>query len=295
MSNQNFIDDSIRLLREMEGVALYRNPLGYVVGYSGGKDSDVLVDLFLRSGVKFVVTHNHTTIDAPDTVYYIRRKFAKLSEQGIPCKIYYPERSFWQLCEHKKMLPTRRIRFCCSELKERQIPELRFATFSFGVRRAESVARTKYRDSIETRNRKDYSDIKRFHFDNAEDVKQTDACYTNNYFIVNPLAYWNNETIWDYIHGEGLEINPLYGKGFTRVGCIGCPMAGGGYCGNRYKEFEMFPKYRRNFIALCDRIIAERNAKGLPNKYNFKNCEQYFNWWLELPDALENEDMEEAA
>lgn len=288
MNNQKLLDDSIRLLRGMEDVAIHRNPLGYIVGYSGGKDSDVLIDLFMRSGVKFFVTHNHTTIDAPDTVYYIRRKFAKLSEQGIPCKIYYPQRSFWQLCEHKKMLPTRLMRFCCSELKERQIPELRFATFSFGVRRAESAKRKKYRDSIETRNRKDFSDIQRFHFDNAEDVKQTDACYTNNYFIVNPLAYWDNNAVWDYIRGEGLETNSLYEKGFNRVGCIGCPMAGGGYNGSRYKEFAMFPKYRQSYIKLCDRIISERNSKGLPNKYGFKTGEQYFNWWLELPDAFGN-------
>ena len=38
--------------------------------YSGGKDSDVLLDLFIRSGVEFEAHNSHTTVDAPDTVYY---------------------------------------------------------------------------------------------------------------------------------------------------------------------------------------------------------------------------------
>ena len=54
--------------------------------YSGGKDSDVLLDLFIRSGVEFEAHNSHTTVDAPDTVYYIREKFRGL--KGNP--MYYP-------------------------------------------------------------------------------------------------------------------------------------------------------------------------------------------------------------
>ena len=97
-TEQSMYNQSIELIKTFEEVALQRNPVGYVVGYSGGKDSDVLVDLFRKSGVKFMVIHNHTTLDAPETVYYVRRKFAEWKAQGIPCKIYYPEMSFWSLC-----------------------------------------------------------------------------------------------------------------------------------------------------------------------------------------------------
>ena len=68
-----------------------------------------------------MVFHNHTTLDAPETVYYIRKKFKQWESMGIPCKIYYPEQSFWSLCLKKKMLPLRIVRFCCSELKEKEI------------------------------------------------------------------------------------------------------------------------------------------------------------------------------
>lgn len=277
-TEQSLLNKSIKLIKEFEEGALFRNPRGFVVGYSGGKDSDVLVHLFRRAGVKFCVVHNHTTLDMPETVYYIRRKFKEWESQGIPCKIYYPTMNFWSLCLYKKMLPLRQTRFCCAELKERNdIPELRFSVRSFGVRKAESVNRAKYRDSIETRNREDYKDIQKFHFDNTEDVKQTGACYTNSYFFVNPLAYWSNDYLWDYIESEKVEVNPLYGEGFDRVGCILCPMAS--TC-QRQRELARYPRFEKRFIKLADDIMQYRIARGLPNRHAFKTGAEYFNMWL---------------
>lgn len=274
---QSKLNQSLKLIRDFEEAALARNPKGYIVGYSGGKDSDVLVDLFRRSGVKSAVIHNHTTLDAPDTVYHIRKKFAEWENEGIDCKIYYPEMSFWQLCLHKKMLPMRQVRFCCAELKERDIPELKFAVKSFGVRRAESARRKAHRDSIEMRDKADYSDLGKFHFDNTDEVKQTDACYTKNYFIVNPIAYWTDRDIWEYAEGENIELNPLYAKGFNRVGCIGCPMA---RSKSKIMEFNMFPKYRDNFIKLCDKILEIRKNGGYSNSYGFKTGMDFFEWYI---------------
>lgn len=178
-------------------------------------------------------------------------------------------------------------RFCCAELKERDIPELKFATHAFGVRKAESVKRSKNRDSIEMRDNVGYSDSQKFHFDNADDVKQTGACYTKNYFIVNPLAYWSDDYLWDYIHSEHLEINPLYADGFKRVGCIGCPMAGR----NRTYEFERYPKFKSRFIKLADDIIKKVRAEGKTNKYEFKNGQDYFDFWLYGRKPVEDNQM----
>ncbi len=261
-------EKALELIHAFAAIAIKRNPLGYVVCDSGGKDSTVLVDLFLKAKerwgdeIKFIVIHNHTTLDAPETVYFIRHKFAKLREQGIDCRIYMPNVSFWRLCKNKKMLPTRIARFCCSELKERNdIPELKYAIHAFGVRKSESVRRAAHRDSIETRNTESYGtkSDQRFHFDKSDDVRQTSACYTNKYFIINPLAYWDNDDVWNHIDKYKLDYNPLYDMGFTRVGCIGCPMAGK----HRQEEFERYPKYEDLFRKLCDEIYAswERDGK----------------------------------
>ena len=43
----------------------FASPDPYQLGYSGGKDSDVILHLAKKSGVKFLAVHNHTTVDAP--------------------------------------------------------------------------------------------------------------------------------------------------------------------------------------------------------------------------------------
>lgn len=271
-SDVEFAEKSaIELIKTFEPVALERCPEhGYIVGYSGGKDSDCLVDLFIKSGVRFIVIHNHTTLDIPETVRYIRKRFTEWQAMGIPCKVFKPPKSFWQLCLDKKMLPMRTVRFCCSELKEYQ--PYKFAVYSFGVRRAESRNRKNKRNNIETRNRKDYSDQQLFHFDKSEDVKRTDMCYTNKYFIVNPMAQWTTMIRDKYIEKYNIETNPIYEKyGLKRCGCIMCPM-----CSDkeRQREAEMFPKYANCFKLLCNKIVNLRIESGY-NKNDMSGEELY--------------------
>jgi phosphoadenosine phosphosulfate reductase len=46
----------------------------YQLGYSGGKDSDVILHLAKKAGVPFVAVHNLTTVDAPETVRYVKKQ-----------------------------------------------------------------------------------------------------------------------------------------------------------------------------------------------------------------------------
>ena len=52
------------------------------VRYSGGKDSIVLADLAIQAGVPIEIAHSHTTIDAPETVYFVRREMARFEAIG---------------------------------------------------------------------------------------------------------------------------------------------------------------------------------------------------------------------
>ncbi len=65
----------IKMASEMS-LSYYGRPL--ICTYSGGKDSDVMLELFKRSGVPFEVLHSHTTADAPQTVYHAREMFRRL-------------------------------------------------------------------------------------------------------------------------------------------------------------------------------------------------------------------------
>lgn len=121
----------------------YGKPL--VCTYSGGKDSDVMLELFKRSGIPFEVHNSHTTADAPQTVRHIREVFHDLELQGIKCEIEMPTykgktTSMWKLIPQKRMPPTRLVRYCCSILKETSCGNRYIAT---GVRWEESAQRKK--------------------------------------------------------------------------------------------------------------------------------------------------------
>lgn len=87
-------------------------------------------------------------------------------------------------------------------------------------------------------------------------MKELDACYTNNYLMVNPMAYWTTDVRDRYIAKHSLEVNPVYEKyGLKRCGCIMCCMASSK---DRQKEAKLFPKYAENLRLLCRRIIKAR-------------------------------------
>jgi phosphoadenosine phosphosulfate reductase len=97
------------------------------VSYSGGKDSDVILELAKMSGIPFRAIYKNTTIDPPGTIKHCR-------EKGV--EIFQPKKSFMQIIE-KKGMPTRRARFCCSELKEYKVLDRAIQ----GIRKTESKAR----------------------------------------------------------------------------------------------------------------------------------------------------------
>ena len=73
-----------------------------------------------------------------------------------------------------------------------------------------------------------------------------------------------------------MEYNPLYDKGWSRVGCVGCPMAT-----NQLWEFEKYPKYKRMYIKAFERMLAKRKADGKtnPNENAWINGDTVFKWW----------------
>lgn len=96
--------------KAIERLKAFEPSEGYYLAYSGGKDSDVIKTLATLANVKFESVHNLTTVDAPETVRYVR------SQSDV--KIVSPQKSMWRLIADTKMPPTRRNRYCCEVLKE---------------------------------------------------------------------------------------------------------------------------------------------------------------------------------
>lgn len=274
---------SIERIRTASDMSLhyYKKPL--VCTYSGGKDSDVMLELFIRSQVHFEVVNSHTTADAPQTVRHIRERFRQLEEQGIKCTTHMPEYSIWQLIPKRKYPPTRTQRYCCEILKENTVKNRFVAT---GVRWAESTKRTN-RKEIEPRGKKEAEKIMALS-DNDRKRALTERCEIKADMICNPILDWPDRDIWEFYWGECKLHNPLYGMGYTRVGCIGCPMAGK----NRWKEFADFPKYKDAYIRAFGRMLEAIHAAGKATKWH--SAEDVFLWWMEddnIPGQMELEEF----
>lgn len=278
--------ERIKMASEMS-LHHYGKPL--ICTYSGGKDSDVMLELFIRSGIPFEVHNNHTTADAPETVRHIRKKFQRLEEHGIKCEIEMPmykgkRTSMWQLIPIKLSPPTRTKRYCCQILKETGCKNRYIAT---GVRWDESAARQERQEFEKIgRTKKQKEKFTKVMLMNDNDAKRrmSELCMQQNKMIVNPIIDWKHIDIWEYITSEKIEVCSLYEMGYDRVGCIGCPMAGK----KRYKEFFDFPKYKQMYLNAFARMLKELDRKG--KSHTWETPEDVYRWWLEdetIPGQLE--------
>ena len=250
----------------------YQKPL--LLTYSGGKDSEVCLELCRRAGVPFEVIHNHTTADAPETVYHVRKVFRKLELEGVKCEILHPLykghlTSMWALIIKEMYPPTRKVRYCCRYLKERTISR---CCAVLGVRRSESPKRAASGVAEKRSSRK--QDRQTFDFDNG-DKRIIASCLMKATIKIHPIVEWTDRDVWQFLTDVKANINPCYSMGFTRVGCVGCPMASK----TRYLEFQQWPKfenlYRRAFV----RMLEERKARGKPCQW--KTADEVFRWWMQ--------------
>lgn len=265
--------ERLRLAAEMSE-AYYGKPL--IVTTSGGKDSDVCLALAQAAGINFEVQHNHTSADAPETVYHVRDTFRKLEEHGIQCTVNYPtykgyRATMWNLIPQKLIPPTRIARYCCTVLKEGSGKGRIITT---GVRWAESAARKKNRGIYEAGRDLILSN------DNDDKRKLFENCEIKAKRICNPIIDWTDEDVWDYIRSEHVKTNPLYQCGFSRVGCIGCPMARKKM---RSFGFARYPKHQQMYIRAFDRMLEERERRGkMDGTWRIGTTGMdVFHWWME--------------
>lgn len=254
----------------------------YHLCYSGGKDSDTIKILAHLANVKFEAVHNHTTVDAPETVRYIR------SQSDV--RVDYPDITMWALIEKKLMPPTRLARYCCEVLKERGGAGRLKIT---GVRKAESNLRN-YNNGVinvigkpKTMQKKADEDGLEWsvtgkgglilNHDNDASRRFVEHCYRTTTTMVNPIVDWTDTDVWEFLHHYGCQSNPLYECGFKRIGCIGCPMASK----TRYTEFARYPKYKRSYIRAFDKMLARRMERGLPTNAAWADGVSVFKWWME--------------
>lgn len=252
------IDESIALIRKGEKLALALNPEdGYFVGFSGGKDSQVLLDLVKRAGVKYKAYYNVTTIDPPENVRFIRQYYPEVH-------FIHPRQTFIKMIE-KKGLPTMVARWCCAELKEKNGAGNVILT---GVRADESNKRSKYNEVAIKSNRVEHSDRSKKH--TIEEIVQNEhRCIKGkDAIMIYPILNWTERAVWQYISDNNLPHNPCYDIA-GRVGCMFCPFA-------KKQQIEFFeqkyPKYK-------DAIMKHFRIYLANSHHNDMDADEYYEWW----------------
>ena len=258
MTLQEKIDHSIALIRKAEKLALVMQPeTGFHVGFSGGKDSQVVLELVKMAGVKYRAVYNVTTNDPADNVRFIKHHYPDV-------EFSIPEKSYFQLIAQKGM-PTMYNRWCCALFKETAGVGCVVLT---GVRKEESRKRAAYKEvSKFTRKKEDKEEID---LDKMEE-NEFRCVGGKDKFMVYPILEWTEADVWQFIRERGLPVNPCY-KTHKRVGCVFCPFARPkdvrAYC-------ETHPQLKAAFIHAIERYIErERDRQKLPT------AEDYFDWWL---------------
>lgn len=259
----------------------------YYLAYSGGKDSDVILTLAKMAGVKYEAVHNLTTVDAPETIYHVRKQADVRIDKAHDAEGNHV--TMERLIVRKKMPPTRIGRYCCAELKERGGERRKVIT---GVRKFESVKRNESSGLVKligkpktaqksaTEAGIEYRVSKQggliMDVDNDEAREWVEDCYRSHKTMINPIVDWTDDDVWEFLRHYNVEVNPLYECGFKRIGCIGCPMASK----HRYVEFARYPKYKERYIRAFDMMIKARKEDGLPSFGGWTSGEEVFKWWM---------------
>ena len=169
---QKKVDFAIKLLRSIPQDG------DIEVSYSGGKDSDVILELTKMAGIPYRAIYKSTTIDPPGTI-------AHAKEMGA--EVIRPKKTFFQLVSENGF-PSSHSRFCCSILKEYKVCDRAIQ----GIRRSESRKR-------------------------AERYKEPEYCRVysakEKVKVYLPILEWTDQDVEEFIKERNIKCHPIYYRG----------------------------------------------------------------------------------
>jgi phosphoadenosine phosphosulfate reductase len=221
------------------------------VAYSGGKDSDVILELTRMAGINYRAIYKNTTIDPPGTI-------AHAKENGA--EIIRPKKTFFELVEYAGF-PNRFMRTCCYYLKESHVG---LSKKIMGIRRSESVKRSsRYKEPTECRT---VAGNKKIHFE---------AIY--------PILDWTDGDVVAFIEERGIKLHSLYYREDgtidpkRRLGCMCCPLA---TRKKRISQFQQWPNMVKAYIRAGQKYIDThpdgKLASRYANAYDWFVCDVFF-------------------
>lgn len=218
----------------------------FIASFSGGKDSQVVLDLCTRAipPTAYEVIYSDTGYELPSSL--------ELYEQVQKhYKKKFPSLKFSTARNHESVLtywdkigtPSDTHRWCCTVMKTTPLyrslidntkKQQKFLAFE-GVRAEESAKRN------------DYNRI-------GKGVKHG--------FVINarPILRWNTTEVFLYLFQHGLHINDAYRVGKPRVGCVLCPF------GSPWDDMIVNNCYREKLRPFLSKIEDITKLRNIPNK-----------------------------
>lgn len=215
----------------------------FIASFSGGKDSQVVLDLCTRAipSTDFEVIYSDTGYELPPSLDL----YDKIQKQY---KEKFPDLKFSLARNHDSVLnywdkigtPSDTHRWCCSVMKTAPLYRMlrdgndklaKILTFD-GVRAEESVRRAAYNRI-------------------GKGVKH------NNVINASPILRWNSVEIFLYLFEHKLYINPSYRMGMTRVGCLICPFS------SEWNDMVSSKCYKESLSPFLTRIIDKAKNAGI--------------------------------
>lgn len=256
------------ILKALPLALKYDPDKGFFVGFSGGKDSQALYHMMQLCDVPMHAYFSPTSIDPAENIRFIRKNYPEVEFTKI-------DKSIFDVFREMKVLPSMKIRWCCAYFKEKGGEGKVVCT---GVRKAESVRRSK-RNEIEVSGRKfsGHMDefeqwqekrirkkMKNLNQDQFSDAKQTEVRCINgkDKILLNPIIEWREEDVWEFLN-KVVKVPhcELYDEGYTRIGCVGCPMA---TTKNQIKQFLRWPHVKEKWIRAIMDVRRESILANTP-------------------------------
>ena len=231
-------------------------PEGYYVAFSGGKDSQCILELCRQAGVKHDAHMALTTVDPPEVIRFVKQHYPEV-------ELIKPAMSMYQLIVKKGLPPTRVVRYCCDVLKE---PGGNGRFVVTGVRWEESARRAKRR--------------------------LVESCYRHGKKrLLHPIIEWKTSDVWEYLTERGIPHCSLYDEGFTRIGCIMCPCASQEKV---LADAARWPNIARLYRNACREAFEISKAQGKRRDSHWRNGDDMYEWWSHKNDRSKDEPLLES-
>ena len=253
---------SVELLRKSEKMALRLDPdSGFYLAFSGGKDSQCLYHVAKLAGVCFKAHMNLTSVDPPEVIRFVKTQYPDV-------ELIKPRMSIYEMAKKKHILPTRTFRWCCAEFKETSgVGKVTL----IGVRKAESARRAKCEEISAVIKSKITNET----FDQWSDHEESMvACVGGkDKILVSPIIYWTERDGWEFLNVNDIPHCELYDEGYTRIGCILCPMHRNYQ--QKMREIKRWPHVKRNWLKTIQ-YLKDTGYSRHPEETNETN----FKWWI---------------